>query len=143
MIKELTIDDKEKFNELGLLINKSFNKVFDLDAIINSDYDYLYGYYEDELLGFIHLNKLYENMDIVNIVVDPKYRRQGIATDLIDYSVDHFDDLESVMLEVNENNKDAINLYINNKFHIISKREKYYDNDDALIMKRDVKDERC
>ena len=34
MIKELTIDDKEKFNKLGLLINKNFNKVFDLDAII-------------------------------------------------------------------------------------------------------------
>ncbi len=138
MIRELTIEDKEKYNELGSLINSNFNKLFDLDAIINSDYDYLYGYYEDKLLGFIHLNKLYENMDIVNIVVDPLYRRQGIATELIDYSMDLFDDLESVMLEVNENNKGAVNLYINNDFHIISKREKYYGNDDALIMKRDV-----
>ena len=138
MIRELTIEDKEKFNELGLLINSNFNKLFDLDTIINSDYDCLYGYFDDELLGFIHLNKLYENMDIVNIVVDPLYRRQGIATELIDYSMDLFDDLESVMLEVNENNKGAVNLYINNDFHIISKREKYYGNDDALIMKRDV-----
>ena len=111
MIRELTIEDKEKFNELGLLINSNFNKLFDLDAIINSDYDYLYGYYEDKLLGFIHLNKLYENMDIVNIVVDPKYRRQGIAKKLVDYALKLIKDSEFININVMADNKNAINLY--------------------------------
>ena len=42
------------------------------------------------------------------------------------------------MLEVNEHNKEAINLYKKNGFVEINRREKYYGNDDALIMKRDV-----
>ena len=77
-------------------------------------------------------------MDIVNIVVDPKYRRRGIANELINFSISYFDDLNSVMLEVNEHNKEAINLYKKNGFIEISRRKKYYGNDDALIMKRDV-----
>ena len=50
----------------------------------------------------------------------------------------YFDDINSVMLEVNENNVAAISLYKKNNFIVINKRNNYYGSDAALIMKRDV-----
>lgn len=139
MINNIELKDKERFNELGLIVNKNFAKLFQIEELINSSYDSLFGYYENELLvGFIHINKMYETIDIVNIVVDEKYRHQGIATRLIKYVLNNFDDVEKLMLEVNENNKVAINLYLKNGFTEINRRKNYYGKDTAIVMKRDV-----
>lgn len=43
-------------------------------------------------------------------------------------------DCLKVFLEVNENNSYAIKLYESNQFQKISKRKKYYGEDDAIIM---------
>ena len=139
MINDIKLKDKERFNELGLIVNKNFAKLFQIEELINSSYDSLLGYYNNELLvGFIHINKMYETIDIVNIVVDEKYRRQGIATSLIKYVLNTYNDVEKVMLEVNEHNKNAINLYLKNGFKEINRRPKYYGPDTAIIMERDV-----
>lgn len=139
MINNIELKDKERFNELGLIVNKNFAKLFQIEELINSSYDSLFGYYENELLvGFIHINKMYETIDIVNIVVDEKYRHQGIATRLIKYVLNNFADVEKLMLEVNENNKVAVNLYLKNGFKEINRRPKYYGSDTAIIMERDV-----
>ena len=139
MISDIKLKDKERFNELGLIVNKNFAKLFQIEELINSSYDSLLGYYDNELLvGFIHINKMYETIDIVNIVVDEQYRRQGIATSLIKYVLNTYNDVEKVMLEVNEHNKNAINLYLKNGFKEINRRPKYYGSDTAIIMERDV-----
>jgi ribosomal protein S18 acetylase RimI-like enzyme len=144
MVNKINIDEIERFNELGNQVNNNFSNVYNLKDILNSQYDYVFGYYVDTLLvAFVHITKLYETMDIVNIVVDNAYRKQGIATKLIDYVIDLFEDIDNVMLEVNEHNIAAISLYEKNKFEIISKRNNYYGNDAALIMKRVVENERC
>ena len=143
MVNRISIEELERFNQLGLLVNNNFSNVFNLKDIIESQYDDIYGYYKDnKLVGFIHITKLYETMDIVNVVVDSDFRKQGIATKLIDYVIKLFDDIENVMLEVNENNIAAISLYQKNKFEVINKRNNYYGSDAALIMKRVVENER-
>lgn len=144
MVNKISINDLERFNDLGLLINSNFPNVYKLNDIMESKYDGVYGYYEDDnLVGFIHVNKLYETMDIVNIVVDNMYRKKGIATKLIDYVINLYNDVDNIMLEVNENNKAAIALYEKNKFEVINKRNNYYGTDSALIMKRVINNERC
>lgn len=144
MVSKIVIEELERFNELGLIVNKNFSNVYKLNDIIDSQYDDVYGYYVDSILiGFIHISKLYETMDIVNVVVDNEYRKQGIATKLIDYVIKLYDDVENIMLEVNENNIAAISLYKKNGFEIINKRNNYYGSDSALIMKRVVENERC
>lgn len=144
MVSNVLIDDLKRFNELGSVINSNFSNLFNLKALIDSSYDYVYGYYdENDLVGFIHITKLYETMDIVNIVVEEKFRNRGIGNLLIDYVIKLFDDIESIMLEVNENNNVAISLYEKNGFKIINKRNNYYGADAALIMKRVVDNERC
>ena len=139
MINNISMDSLKEFNELGLLVNSNFLNIYKLEDILSNEYDYLYGYYlDDKLVAFIHVNKLYEVMDIVNVVVNPSYRKKGIATKLIDYAMSKFDDLKSIMLEVNENNSNAISLYNKNNFKVINKRNNYYGSEAALIMKRDV-----
>ena len=139
MINNISIDSLKEFNELGLLVNSNFLNIYKLEDILSNEYDYLYGYYlDDKLVAFIHVNKLYEVMDIVNVVVDPLYRKKGIATKLIDFAISQFNDLKTIMLEVNENNSSAISLYNKNNFKVINKRNNYYGSDAALIMKRDV-----
>ncbi len=139
MIRKINIDDLITFNNIGVQVNDNFLALFNLKDIINSDYEYVFGYYiGNKLVGFIHISKLYENMDIINIVVDASYRRQGIGSKLLNFIISLFDDCKTILLEVNENNKDAIDLYKRNNFKVINIRTKYYGNDNALIMKRDV-----
>lgn len=139
MVDKITLENADKFYELGEVVNSKFKVLFNLESILSSDYDYLLGYYDkDVLVGFLHYSKMYETIDIVNIVVYSKYRNQGIATKLINEMINSFDDVNNIMLEVNENNLSAINLYKKNKFYVINKRENYYGSESALIMKRDV-----
>lgn len=139
MVNSLTINDLDRFNELGKFIKSNFSEVFKLNEILLMDYNFVFGFYDNnKLIAFIHIIKMYESVDIVNIVVDKLYRHQGIATRLIKYVIDSFDDVESIILEVNENNKIAVECYRNNNFYEINLRHKYYGDEDAIIMKRDV-----
>lgn len=139
MVNNITLEDKDKFYELGEVVNSKFRILFNLESLIDSEYDYLLGYYDDNILvGFIHFSKMYETVDIVNIVVDESKRNMGIASKLIDELLKYFNDVTNIMLEVNENNIPAINLYKKNNFYVINKRNNYYGSDAALIMKRDV-----
>ena len=139
MIRELNINDKDKFLCLGSLIKSDFSKTNDLNKILDSSSEEVYGYFmEDELVGFIYISKTVDSIDIIDIVVDEKVRRKGIASLLIDYVVNNNKDINKIFLEVNEHNDPAIETYKKNGFETISVRKKYYGDDDAIVMKRDV-----
>ena len=143
MINSISIKDINSFNSLGKELNDNFSNLFILDNLLNSEYDKVYGYYiEDNLIGFIHINKLYENIDIINIIIDKNYRNKGYGKELLDYVISNNKDVNSIMLEVRESNKNAIDFYKNNNFKIINVRKNYYGNENALIMKRDVNNEK-
>ena len=93
------------------------------------------GYYiNDELVGTLVYEDIYNRFEIDYIVVDCKYRCKGIATNLLKYIINLNPD--NITLEVREDNIGAINLYKKNGFEIVSKREKYYGNIDGLLMIR-------
>lgn len=139
MIRKISLLDIDRFNELGLLVNSNFKILFKLEELVNSSYDFIFGYYDnDQLIGFVHVSKMYEVVDIVNVVVDVNNRRIGIATELLNYVFNFFSDVTSYILEVNEKNSCAILLYQKLGFKLINTRKKYYGNDHAYIMKRDV-----
>ena len=139
MIKELTIEDKNRFLYLGSLIKSGFGNTNDLRRILESESQYIVGYYEnDKLVGFLYYSKSFDTIDIIDIVVDEPCRGRGIATELIKHVVNSYGDINTLFLEVNEKNKSAIRAYEKNGFQVISRRKKYYGRDDALIMKRDV-----
>lgn len=137
MVNKVILSDLERFNELGRLVNDNFINVFNLSRLLASEADYVYGYYEDNnLLGFIHVSKSFEVVDIVNIVVDINSRKMGIGRKLIEFVIDSFSDINSIMLEVRESNLNAISFYEKLGFIEINRRKKYYGNEDAIIMKK-------
>lgn len=132
MVNNCKINDVEKIRELGKLINANFDKVNDIERLINEDK--IIGYYDnDNLVGILIFEQLYEVIDLLYIVVEPIYRRKNIGTELIKYLIDNFT-FEKIMLEVKCDNKNAIKLYKKFNFKIINIREKYYDNQDAYVM---------
>lgn len=96
----------------------------------------------DTILGFICFKKIVDEIDILNIAVDIDCRGKGIGYALMQ-SVISFakeNNLSPINLEVNVNNKQAIQLYTKVGFRIIYTRKGYYfnkltnNNEDAYIM---------
>lgn len=137
MIKSISINDADSFYDLGLLITSSFRKLYKLEDIIKDDNEEIYGYYMDgELIAFLHIIKSIDSIDIVNIVVNEKYRRRGIASSLLEYLFSN-EKRDNYFLEVRESNNKAIALYKKNGFYIVNVRKQYYGMEDAFLMKRD------
>ena len=131
MISNCSVNDIDRINELGSLINNKFSKVNNIKDIINSNE--IIGYYLDnKLVGFLIYKRIYEVIDLLYIVVDPIYRKKGIGSILMNSLLNS--DYERIMLEVNVSNKSAIKLYKKYNFNIINIRNNYYGNENAYVM---------
>ncbi len=136
MIRECNIEDISSMNQLGLLINDNFTKFYNINDILDMDYAYLFVFEENNnILGFIHIEKHFEVLDLINIAVAEASRRRGIASKLIQHVIDKIDH-ERILLEVNSNNTSAIKLYQKFNFKEINIRKKYYKDGNAIIMER-------
>lgn len=83
--------------------------------------------------GFLVSRRVDEDeVEVLNLAVDPECRRRGIATRLL-----HHIDSRHVFLEVRESNEVAQTLYRKLGFCEIGRREKYYDNpvESAIVMR--------
>ena len=103
---------------------------------IISDTDSVYNYMKDEIvLGYLEIRLVDGVVDIMNLFVSEEERRKGIAESLMNEMISK-ENYNRIMLEVNENNQAAIRLYTKLGFKEISFRERYYDEDTALIMEK-------
>ena len=138
MIRLANKNDLNKINEIGLQIKEDFNKKYDIENFLNLDYGKIYVYEENEsVIGFIQLEEHYEILDIINIAVDKDNHNKNIGTKLIEFSTKDTK-AEKIMVEVRESNISAIKLYEKNGFIEIIRRKKYYGNEDAIIMERNL-----
>ena len=139
MVKELSIEDSDRFLELGQLVNDNFKKLYSLENLLNDSNYKLIGYYDDNILiSFLVICISIDSDDICDIVVDDMYRKQGIASKMLNYYFDSINNKE-VFLEVNVNNKPAIGLYNKFDFEVINIRKGYYNGTDAYVMRKKVK----
>ena len=73
MVNNCNINDIDRIIELGKLINNNFDKVNNLEELINDNK--IIGYYKDnKLIGFLMYEQSYEIIDIIHVVVDKLYR---------------------------------------------------------------------
>ena len=129
MINKCSLNDINRIKELGKLINNNFDKLNNIEDIINNNE--IIGYYIDNvLIGFIIYKRLYDVTDLLYIVVDKIYRNKGIGSLLMEYLIKIS---ERILLEVRCDNNNAIKLYKKYNFKIINIRKKYYDNMDAYV----------
>jgi len=134
MIRQINERDYDSIKKLGLIVNPKFDILFDLNKICNESFSNIFVYVDDNIVkGFVHIENMYETMDIINIVVDPIYQHQHIGSKLMEYLIKNIE-FNNIMLEVNEKNINAINLYKKFNFKEINRRKKYYGGDDAIIM---------
>ena len=134
MISKLTKEEVQEVIQLGTMLNPNFSKLFHIENLNPNETIYIYK--ENNInKGFIHIQNGLHIIDLLNIIVKPKYQNQGIGSVLLKYIIDNKQD-KKIMLEVRSKNINAIKLYQKYDFKIINIRKNYYKDDDAIIMER-------
>ena len=94
-----------------------------------------------EIVGYCLYQITFEQAEVLRIGTDPKYQRQGIASQVLNrlHELLQLNQVESLLLEVRADNTAAIALYEQQAFSIIYRRRNYYKvphkpTVDALIM---------
>lgn len=94
-----------------------------------------------KIIGFAGIKVILPDADIMNIVVKKDFRNQGIGSLLLKELINLSKSLniKNLFLEVNEKNTPAISLYNKFGFKKISIRKNYYKNNNAIVMRLDLK----
>lgn len=132
-------------NELQEILISDFDDFWSFstlkEEVENENSSYIIGKTNNEIIGFAGLKKIFDQADIMNIVIKKTYRNQGIGTLLLENLILLAKDLNisTLFLEVNEQNKPAIHLYEKLGFEKLGVRKKYYNNNNGIIMKKNLK----
>jgi [ribosomal protein S18]-alanine N-acetyltransferase len=100
------------------------------------------GAFEDKrLIGYLIISRYVDAWHVMNVAVEPEYRRQGVATILLErlFELTAESAERGYTLEVRVSNKGAIRLYERLGFRARGVRPGYYtDNrEDAIVMWKD------
>ena len=92
----------------------------------------------DQVFGYVGSQTVLDESDMMNVAVDPRFRRQGIARALIETLIAELAKMGSrcLRLEVRVSNENARALYARMGFQQLGLRKNYYHNpkEDALIL---------
>lgn len=139
MIKSLEFCSSETALKLSNLEQKLFSMSWDSSIIKQkiNDKSFKYWIYEDEneIIGYLGIQFIHHDIEILGIGVSEEYRRKGVATELMDLLISYFETskYEKIFLEVRESNISAQSLYKKYNFKYFGKRKKYYVTEDADI----------
>jgi ribosomal-protein-alanine N-acetyltransferase len=93
------------------------------------------------VIGYLITHHIIDTIFVLNLAVDSKYRKMGIASRLLHYLV-NFAENEKVIkidLEVRKTNENALSLYRKEQFETIGERKNFYsDGEDAIIMCKNI-----
>lgn len=96
---------------------------------------------KENIVGYAGLQVILDEGYITNVAVRPEYRKQGVASRLLQVFVDFAlgNSLAFLTLEVRPSNTAAIVLYGRHGFRTMGRRKNYYEHprEDALIMTRE------
>ena len=114
------------------------NRSIKQEFVDNPFSKYFVLYDHKEIIGFLHFSHMYEKMEIVNINILDSYQGNGYSKllmyELLKYKEEN--NIENITLEVNKENKVAINLYESYGFIKIGVRKGYYNGVDGILMER-------
>lgn len=87
-------------------------------------------------VGYIGVFDTFNDYNIIGIAVDKNYQKQGIGSKLFEkvFSIAKQNKVNTISLEVDESNINAINFYKKKGFVVTNIRKKYYKDNDAYIM---------
>ena len=102
----------------------------------NLNSQYFVAKLKEEVVGFVGILTIIDEVNIMNIVVRKNSRNLGIGSFLLENVIDFSKQKKAslITLEVNETNLPAINLYKKYNFKQVGLRKKYYNNTDNAIL---------
>ena len=120
--KIIEIIEEKHLEEIMEIEKKSFKTPYSIKAMKTAFQfcPWKYGIFKDEkIIGFILTFKESRvAYHIVTFAIDPKYRKKGLGTKLLNYMIDKTKEYgaKEWRLEVETNNEEAIKLYEKEKF---------------------------
>jgi ribosomal-protein-alanine N-acetyltransferase len=94
---------------------------------------------DNKIAGYIIYHIIIDEAEILNIVIDNKFKRQNLGKYLLEQTLNDISkqNVKTVFLEVGEKNIPAINLYLKFGFQQYNIRNNYYKNgENAILMKK-------
>tara|TARA_B100001175_G_scaffold138176_1_gene117414 strand:+ start:791 stop:1234 length:444 start_codon:yes stop_codon:yes gene_type:complete len=143
MISEIIDCDKETAKSLEkiekIIFGTAWNSEIIQEKIKNKKFKYWIYEVENSIKGYLGIQFLEEEIEILGIGVNQGSRRKNIATELMDELIEYFEKTEykKIILEVRESNTVAQRLYKKYGFKKISKRKKYYVDEDAEVYQKE------
>lgn len=127
-MKEKDINAVVEIENLSFLFPKP-------EAIFREDeHKYLVAKDEEKVVGYIGIEKILDEVHIINMAIHPDYRGKGIGKRLMQHVLN---DEDVFFLEVRVSNETAKNIYEKYGFKVINIRKGYYaDGEDAYVMRR-------
>lgn len=111
-----------------------------LDALKRTDTCYLVAKEQGEICGYCGFYQSFEEADIVNVAVSPKYRQRGIGRKLLEQLLlaGRQKGVQRFLLEVRVSNAPAIALYTSMGFVLDGTRKDFYDKpkEDAYLFSK-------
>lgn len=107
--------------------------------LIDSNKMYYVMQQEDEVIAFVSFLKAIDEADLLQIVVSPAYRGQGLGTKLLSFALKEMkkQGIKKIFLEVRASNPARV-FYKNNGFRRLSTRKNYYGDEDGIVYMRNI-----
>lgn len=140
-IKRATIQDLNEIEKIeSNLEHRILSSTTLSSTLTENTYYYFVAKINNTVVGYLSAELLVDHFDLLAIAVVKKFRRQNIATHLLDELFNLCIELNitNIFLEVRQNNLSAISFYEKVGFEKISTRKNYYTdtNEDAYIYKQ-------
>lgn len=138
MIRVANSQDIDEINKLGSILHENFVTSFHIETEVTSELAIVLVSENPNCLdGYLYALDFGDNIDLLSIFVSEERRNNAIGTKLLKYLINNYcyQSPKTVTLEVSCANIPAYTLYKKLDFKVVGKREKYYGNEDAYIMK--------
>lgn len=126
-------------------IEKSFPQFLRKNSInknlLDDPFTEYYVYTEnDQILGFINYDILYERAELLYIAVLEEAQNRKIGSKLLEFMIENCKkkNIQNITLEVNVENKRAIFLYEKYGFTKVAVRKNYYQGIDGILMEKEL-----
>ncbi|MBO99321.1 MAG: ribosomal-protein-alanine N-acetyltransferase [Chloroflexi bacterium] len=94
--------------------------------------------YNNQNIGYISGLLVCDDLNILNLGIDEKYRNRGFGYQLLNYLIENKRKIKltNIFVELRKTNTLAFNLYLKQGFKVYSERKNYYSNpnEDAILM---------
>lgn len=138
MIRKINKNDLDMIYVMGVKYDANFRNHYNLESYVDNELYIMDCYEEDGIIkGFVIANLLYNNVEILLLYVGNQFRKQGIASMLLNNLEKN--NVDNVLLEVSVINESALNLYKKHNYEVINTRKKYYNGVDAYVMRKELK----